>query len=139
MKFLVVSRREIEHGIVVRTPYVVISISDPKTKRPQIRKPAGFRGALYLKFHDSVPSQDLSLPPDVVVMSEKDGKRIWKFVLGYRDQVGTVVVHCEQGMSRSPAVAAALCKVLGTNSQRFFRDYQPNEYIYDLMASCLPG
>jgi predicted protein tyrosine phosphatase len=139
MNFIAVSRQEIEHGIVVRTPYIVVSISDPKTRRPRIRKSAGFRDAMFLKFHDAAPdSGTVPRPAEIVFMTKSQAKRIWRFVLGHKQNIGTVVVQCEQGMSRSPAIAAALCQALGADSVRFFREYQPNEYIFALMCSCRP-
>lgn len=135
MEFLVASRDEIERGIAVRSPYVVISISDPHRRQPKIRKPAGFRAALYVKFHDAVPVETPRLPKHIVLMRREQARRIWKFVCRYRSQVGTVVVHCEQGMSRSPAVAAALSLQLNGDNGKFFQEYQPNMYIYHLMQS----
>ena len=138
MEFQILSREEIEVGIVVCTPYVVISISDPGTRRPKILRPAGFRDALYLKFHDAVPVESPPLPARIKPMRLRHAEQIWDFVCRYRDQVGTVVVHCEQGMSRSPAVAAALCRQFNGDDRHFFQQYQPNEYVYALMLSALP-
>jgi len=47
-----------------------------------------------------------------------------------RGQVGTIVVHCEGGLSRSPAVAAALSEGLGLDGRRFWRDYNPSTHVY---------
>ena len=47
--------------------------------------------------------------------------------------MGTIVVQCEQGMSRSPAVAAAICKGMGGDDQRFWRNYSPNRYVYEVV------
>jgi hypothetical protein len=41
-------------------------------------------------------------------------------------------------MSRSPAVAAAICKGLGGDDRRFFREYQPNEFVYRLVLDSMP-
>ena len=138
MRFIVASRGEIERGIVVRTPYAVVSITDPDNPRARIPKSAGFRGVLHVQFHDAVPVDGEVLPQDIVLMTTEHAEKIWRFVARHQDQVGTIVVHCEQGMSRSPAVAAALADRLGGNSVRFFREYQPNEYIYGLMLSVAP-
>jgi hypothetical protein len=84
MEFKVASRREIERGIVVRTAYVVISITDPDQPRPEIRKPSGFRDVLYLQFHDAEPDDASLHVDDVILMSKEDAKAIWAFVLRYR-------------------------------------------------------
>jgi len=135
MDFIPVSREEIERGIIVRTAYVVVSISDPGTRRPRIKRPAGFRDVLYLQFHDAVPMSGFTQPDDIVLMTSDQARQIWDFVLSYEGRVETVVVHCEQGMSRSPAVAAALADYFGG---QFFLEYQPNEYVYELMCSVAP-
>ena len=139
MRFIVVGRNEIERGIVVRTPYVVISIVDPKSRPARLRRSAGFRDELSLRFHDAEPNEDLPLPSEVVLMTQDQAKAIWDFVLRYRDRVDTIVVHCEQGMSRSPAVATAICKVFGGNEEPFFREYAPNQYVYELLLATAPN
>ncbi len=44
----------------------------------------------------------------------------------YQDHIDAIVCHSEQGMSRSPALAAALADLLGEDSLLLFQDYQPN-------------
>ena len=68
-------------------------------------------------------------------MSPDQAAQIWRFVREHEGQVGTIVVHCEQGMSRSPAVAAALCKAKGGDDARFWRQNQPNPYVYQLVLN----
>ena len=133
MQFIVASRQEIVQGVAVREPFAVISITDPGTPRPRIRKPVLFRGALFLKFHDA---EDVH--PDIVLMTPQQARRIWRFVLDQLPNVGAFVVHCEQGASRSPAVAAAICKTLGGDDSRFFQEYVPNRYVYDLLLKTVP-
>ncbi len=65
-------------------------------------------------------------------------KSIWQFVNQYKGQVGAFVVHCHQGMSRSPAVAAAIARYLKLDETRFWRDYQPNPFVYKLMIETMP-
>jgi len=125
MKFIVVGRGEIERGIVVRTPYVVISIADPGNPQPKIPRPTGFRDVLFLQFHDAVPDDGGVPTEEIVLMNTDHAAAIWAFVSRYRDTVCTIVVQCEQGMCRSPAVAAAISKHLGGHEKRFFRQYAP--------------
>jgi len=133
VKFIVLARDEIERGVLVREPYVVISISDPGTKKPRIRQPPLCRGILSLRFHDAEPIDDFKLLPDIKLMTPNHAKRIWRFILEHSDAIQIAVVHCEQGMSRSPAVAAALCRLLGGNDSRFFQNYAPNRFAYELV------
>lgn len=135
MNVIVVSRAEIERGIVVRTPYVVVSISDTENRRPRLKHPATFRGNLFVQFHDAEPVTGSSLPEGIVVIDQAHAKKIWTFVQRHRNHVGTIVVQCEQGMSRSPAVAAAICRWLGLDESRFFAEYQPNEFVYRMLSN----
>ena len=137
MNFVVAGREEVEAGIPVRTAYVVISITDPGTRPANIRKAAGFRAVLRLQFHDAAPLKIFRLPPEVVVMTANHARLIWRFVKRWHESAETMVVHCEQGMSRSPAVAAAICEALGGDRRRFFKEYLPNKYIYNLLKQAV--
>lgn len=132
------SAEEIKRGIVVRTPYIVISISDPGTRRPRVRRPTALRDVLYVQFHDMEPDDGLGPRAGLVPMTRDNARAIWDFVLRYRDHVETIVVHCEQGMSRSPAVAAAICRALGGDDGQFFQQYSPNQYVYGLLLETIP-
>ena len=67
-------------------------------------------------------------------MNKDHAKSIWQFVKQWQEKVETIVVHCEQGMSRSPAVAAAICKTLGGDDSWLFREYMPNPFVYDVLV-----
>ncbi len=131
MEFIVASRHEAECGIAVRCPYAVISITDPHTRRPRIPKSVMLRGVLFLKFHDAEDQAN----GDVILMTHRQARQIWRFIRQHSHEIGALIVHCEQGTSRSPAVAAAVCKMLGGDPAPFFADYSPNQYVYDLVLS----
>ena len=76
MDFIVSDRQSIEHGLVVMTPYIVISIRDPGTQKPRLRCGAGFQDALYLAFHDAEPSNDFELPSEIVLMTREDANQV---------------------------------------------------------------
>lgn len=141
MKIIVTDRESIQRGIVVRSSYVVISISDPRTPKARIRKVSALKDVLYLSFSDASPVPRLKLPPEIRLMTAQQAREIWAFVGKYKDRVGAVVVHCHQGMSRSPAVAAAIAAHFGLDASPFHLEYQPNNYIYRLMLDVLddPG
>lgn len=138
MDIFVADRHDVERGIRIRTSYALISISDPGLRPPRPHASSLCRDVLRLRFHDSEPVEGHDLPAHVRLMTKAQARAIWRFVLEWRDQVGAVVVHCEGGVSRSPAVAAAICGILGQDNARFFREYQPNRYIYELMLSTAP-
>ena len=68
-----------------------------------------------------------------VAMTPQQADAIWEFVGKHKEHVDAIVVHCEAGHSRSPAVAAAICEIFGGNGHRFFRGKEPNLHVYRLM------
>ena len=138
---IVVSRQEIEAGIIVQSAYVVISITDPGSHPAKIKKSAGLREALRLQFHDAIPLKGyFKLPPEVVLMTEDHARSIWDFIDQWKGAVETIVVHCEQGMSRSPAIAAAICQSVRRGQQAVLsRVLCTNRYVYDLLLGPMRG
>ncbi len=133
MDFVVTDREGIEAGVLVQSAYVVISIHDPDKPPAKVRKQPGLREVLVLAFHAAEPIPGTTLPSDIVLMTSKQADTIRRFMEKHLADVPTVVVHCEQGISRSPAVAAALCHALGGNDRRFWQDYQPNDHVFRLL------
>src|ERR1017187_10576663 len=103
MNFIVTDRETIEAGLIVRSAYIVISIRDSDKRRAKVRKQTGLREVLYLAFDDAEPTDQMALPPEIKLMTREQAAKIHKFVEKHKSGVGTIVVHCEQGMSRSPA------------------------------------
>lgn len=130
--YLAADRQEAERGVLIRSTFAVISISDPGTPTPKVRRPAHCLGVLHLSFHDAEPHR--SLPAGVVLITSEQARAIRAFVEEH-SQAGTFLVHCEQGASRSPAVAAAICKARGGDPSSFFEDYVPNQFVYETVLS----
>lgn len=139
MELVVTDREGIEEGVLVRSSYIVISIHDPDRRKAKVKRQSGLRGVLHLAFHDAEPTSSPALDAQVTLMTPDHARQIWAFVEKHRNEVGAVLVHCEAGMSRSPAVAAALCKVMGGDERRFWREYQPNMHVYRLMIEAANG
>ncbi len=133
MNFFVLSRDEAELGVGLSTPYVVISITDPDSPPPQIPAPPACRDLLTLRFHDVEPLDAFGFPPGLKIMDVDQARAVWAFANKHRSEVEAVVIHCEQGMSRSPAVAAALARGWGYDETRFFRAHDPNRHVYQLL------
>jgi len=132
------SRRDVETRPLVRVPHVLISIRDPGTRRPRLLKHSLRRDTLFLAFHDAEPAEIFALPPNIKLMTPTQAAEIWAFVLKNIGKIDAVVVNCEQGMSRSPAVAAGLLMGLGLDATRLMETYQPNAYILRLMLDANP-
>ncbi|MEI6705064.1 MAG: tyrosine-protein phosphatase [Deltaproteobacteria bacterium] len=138
MDFIVTDREGIEDGVLVRSSYIVISIYDPDAPVPRVKQQPGLRAVLQLAFDDAEPTTSPILAGQMVLMAPAQARQIWDFIANHKEQVEAVVVHCEMGMSRSPAVAAALCKAMGGDDRQFWLDYQPNLYVYRLMLEAAP-
>jgi predicted protein tyrosine phosphatase len=134
LKIIVTDRESIERGFLVRGAYALISIRDPDRRRVKIPRSPLLKATLELAFHDAEPSEGFRLPENIRLMNEEDAAEIWRFVRQLPTEVGTLVVHCEQGVSRSPAIAAGLSQGLGEDSEFFRNNYQPNAYILNLVV-----
>ena len=55
------------------------------------------------------------------------------FVEQMWDKVDVFLVHCQVGLSRSPAVAAALCRIYYNHDGRWFESIFPNRLVYQLL------
>ena len=126
-------RDEVECGLVVRGTWALVSIHDADRPPARLRNPASPRGVLRLAFDDTEP------PTDRVLMAPGQAAEVVAFA---REQLvaGTayLVVHCEQGASRSPAVAAALVEGLGLEPAEDFDGwYNVNRHVRSLvLAAC---
>ncbi len=58
---------------------------------------------------------------------------ILDFVEKMWDQVEVFLVHCQLGLSRSPAVAAALCRIYYDQDGRWFESIFPNRLVYHVL------
>ena len=137
MKFIVTDRRTIEAGIVVGTPYIVISIYTPYWPKPVIPRRCGLKAVHATSFHDAEPTEGFSLPVDIVLMTPEQAREIWKFVKRHQEEIGSIVCHCEMGISRSPAVAIALAEFFGGDVAEIRANSDPNQFVYRLMKQAI--
>lgn len=65
-----------------------------------------------VKFILSLSFDDLDIEDDPrLAMTIEDGKKVANFVNQHYDEVDTIIVHCDGGISRSAGVAAAIMRV----------------------------
>lgn len=141
MKFLVCSRREVEalspitdvnHAFIsVRTP------GDPDEVRlPRSEKT---KASYHLDFHDiDLPGKDVT--PEYLAEISKlrlFDESMAEMLLGYIEKwsktldLELIVVHCDAGISRSPAIAAALERtIFNGDDAEFFEHFHPNRRVY---------
>lgn len=115
---------------VVR-PSLLISITDPNPLEPLIFNNP-FLEVLPLQFHDLTFDHGHH---DVQPMSSDDAKQI-KLFLDKQDfsMIQTLAVHCHAGLSRSPAVMAAIALYLGLSDDFIWQGhYLPNRYCFELL------
>ena len=71
-------------------------------------------------------------------MTDKDADTIIRAVSQYNDRITQIIVHCNAGYSRSPAVAAAIALYLGQDDTDFFgNNYRANKYVYEMMLDAI--
>jgi predicted protein tyrosine phosphatase len=104
----------------------MISITDPGT--PKARLQSGWKPLLRLRFHD------ISRPwPGYVIMDEKHGNALLRWLSKHEDNLLSIVVHCEAGISRSTAVAKFICERHGLPvNEKEIRLY--NQHVYGLLC-----
>ena len=147
MKFQVYSRKDAEASNDLPHPHLIISLHGPGSQpKPAVNRmtqamlsictddvdpTAGNRERRRQLFKDSQGR-------DWMPMTAGDAKCIIDFVASWKDRAATIRVHCEAGISRSSAVAAALAKwIEGDVSEANIRalpTLHPNPHIYSLMT-----
>lgn len=130
-----------EYGIEdITMPTLIISISCYDTSIPNVlaeaakEKPDIIKHVEFCQFDDidsSHPCQGL------IPMRDIDAIKIADAVELYKDEVEQIVVHCDAGYSRSPAIAAAIELALNGRGadEKYFntRDYCVNMHCYSVM------
>ena len=94
------------------------------------------KGVLRLAFHDSDPNNKHNphIATEEQLFGEKRANLIIDFVAEIKDKVDMLVVHCEAGVSRSPAIAAVLAKIHFGDDKAFFKaPFTPNMHVYRVM------
>ena len=99
----------------LEVPYLVISISSHEEPTIAIPSNDNCVDKLFLKFDDMSYDTEKTLAYyDSVAfpMKREDATKILDFVLKYKEDVNDIIIHCEAGISRSPAIAVALSEIL---------------------------
>lgn len=139
MDIVVCNREQVERGLRIGKPFILVSITDPGAPPVDLPLDPLRLAVLRLAFDDARPGDQ---PPDeeqtLRLMTAKDSRAIWNFVSDLRD-VETLIVHCGAGWSRSAAVGAAVAYVFDDEAEKFFRDLSPNEYVFRLMLRTVPS
>lgn len=113
-------------------PYILISIHDSGEPAPHFEPPPNCLGVLTIGF------DDIENPVrDKVLFTRAHAHAILDFIFEHGDMVAVIACHCTAGVSRSPAVIAALSELLGAEIPRSDRrgksKQRPNRHVYEMM------
>lgn len=125
MKTIVVKSKWEAENAVCDIPWVAISISSEPDNWPVLSEENRL-GLLQLAFYDiDHPVKQYE------TFTEEQAQQILDFAAKYWDEAKVMLVHCEAGVSRSAAVAAALSKIYFGDDEKFFQSpYIPNSLVY---------
>jgi len=118
-------------------PHVIVSITSSPDDRARFPVPPTCRGVLRIAFADLLPSE-VDEATRHLLFTRAHAARIWEFLAEHRD-VERIVVHCDAGHSRSPAVAAAIASSFGEDPAPYLARYSPNPYVLALMNDTAPS
>lgn len=104
-------------------PWVAISISTYDTDFPVLDEENRV-ALLQLAF------KDVDLPGRSGGINSDQARQILDFFSEWHEQIDTLLIHCEFGASRSPAVGAVLSKIWYGADKFFFDNYTPNMFVY---------
>lgn len=125
-----------------KEPHAFISIADVGAKHPPLIENEFCCGILRLQFDDvDIARSYDEIPPDVIaqykLFTVEHAQQIKDFVNDTNPE--KIIVHCNMGLSRSPAVMAALYEYYGEPelAGKVFHKYQPNMYVFRTLYSVL--
>lgn len=109
--------------------YAVISIQDSHTGGVGVTFSENkyCKGVLTLQFDDVVRKVE-----GAVLFSKNMAVQIIQFIRKH-ESVDTLLIHCYAGQSRSRAVGAFAVKMLGGDNTKYFTQYSPNMYVYNML------
>ncbi len=111
-------------------PYIVISIRDPDAPETPLLPSPHCLAVLRLQFHDR---NTLKPGKEITLMTPADARNVLIFVKSHLSSVRCIVCHCDGGLGRSPAVAAALSRIVQGEDIFFFENFAPNHHVYQTL------
>ena len=110
-----------------RAPWAAISVSTSPDEFP-VLSDENRVGLLQLNFWDV--SQALPGMKHVIAFNRYHSTQILEFIQDVWENIDCLLVHCEAGMSRSPAIAAAIDKIYHGDDSFWFNTKTPNMLVY---------
>jgi predicted protein tyrosine phosphatase len=131
VEIFVYSRGAVERAAPHDVPHVIVSITSSEADQARIPRSPHCRAILRLVFADADAKTESIAEKSL--FSRAHARAIWGLVDEHLPHIERFVVHCDAGMCRSPAVAAAVAKVLTGDDAEYFRRYRPNMRVYRTM------
>jgi predicted protein tyrosine phosphatase len=133
-EFYIYSRDAIEAIAPHDVPHIIVSIRTPEDPKPVVLPINEHTLKIVpLQFHDlndaAMIHVEIKEQYEAECFQPKHARQILAAVKAY-PEAKALVVHCDAGLSRSPAVAAALSKILVGDDTYFFKRYLPNSRVY---------
>ena len=133
-RVLFVSQKQAE---CMRPPAKCALISVTDTTRPEAELSQNWHAVLRVAFDDSDPITFPGLNPELLPLSATQAEAIAAFYLANAAQAKRMIVHCRAGVSRSAAIARALCIAAGLPFPESHVDY--NRHVFSVMQHALGG
>jgi predicted protein tyrosine phosphatase len=116
--------RDTAEDLAGQSNWAVISITEPGTYQATLKQ--GWHSVLRLEFHDV----EEEIEPNVW-FDEAMARQVIDFGKAVKDEVGGIMVHCRQGISRSAAIAKWIAL---RHELRLFERYdRHNKLVYRLL------
>jgi len=138
-KILILSKNIAEASVPhITNSNAVISITDPDSKNPAKFTVNNYtKDVLYIKCYDIDGRNDRTLEclPEKYrngLFTDEHAKEVLTFVDNIKNDIDTLVCHCDAGISRSAGVAAAISLIFMGSDSRIFnsKKYIPNMFVY---------
>jgi predicted protein tyrosine phosphatase len=131
-KLFVVRSRKHAAEFVSSTPWAAISVSTEPNQFPDLSE-ENRKGLLQLSFWD-INNPKLAEDERVRdrMFTSNQARQVLDFAAKMWVEVNCFLIHCEAGICRSPAIAAAITHIYyGSGEEKeYFNRYMPNYWVY---------
>lgn len=117
-----------DSDLVKDKAWALISITHEKGGWPELNvkeSDKNFKGVLKLLFADIDHKME-----DYVLFSQAHARQILDFAEAWYPSLDLLIIHCHAGLSRSPAVGAAISRIFKGHDGDFFQTKIPNMLVY---------
>ena len=119
----------------MRPPSMCALISVTDKGKPQAELPQGWHAILRVAFDDADPITFPGANPELVPISASQAEAIADFYAVQAAGAKRIIVHCRGGISRSAAIARALCSAAGLPFPESYVEY--NHHVFATMQAAL--